>query len=421
MNTKAKKFLKIAGKFEAISLLVYYLSGKPKTATGKPKSTSILLNLFGNQAAATEAAKKTFTINYPTTPEGLTISNKKPVGLIMWDAFFNSDWTAPDPIFTKLLVNIATEARVKLTRLIQSGIYLVPFWGRQNLPAQNVEVYSNVGYSAELERNTYDTEIIPVTVDFNFNQSAMDKSIQYAKEAGFQFMIFNYYAFDSPMSQGRLFFAASTQKNGMKYCFMGPGLGFPNDRQFNIDYIAAEMRKPYYFKHEGKPVLYVDPEKTADTNAIIQAYGGEVYTVAYIGGEIPNPGNHNAGGSYCSFGDNFTTNHAYSGIVNHMVRSSAEFLTQHPDKDLIPTLTTGFENYQKLNPLDRPGYTKAATDPELKEAIQLFNGILVNAKAPFGTVYAGNEFVECGRCVLPVLYPNGTENRTTLEIFKQNL
>jgi hypothetical protein len=408
MKPKVKKILKLAAKWEAANIALWYLMGKPQNPNGKAKSLSLLLNAFDSVKQSQSIQQLPGII---PTANAMTLSTKKPVGLIMWDGF-HTDYSKDIRPRYDLRINEAIKARVKVSRLKEAGIYnVLPFYGR-NISPQTVEINQN----ASLSTHT-------VTVDWTYNQAAMDAQIRYAAKAGFSYLAFCHYAKESPVSEGRQMFVNSTQKGNMKMCFIDPNLG--NNPTQSINDIVAAMKAPYYQKINGKPLIYATEAKMAVINQIRSAYGGELYIVGLNNDLYSLPTNLsgiNAGSQYFVPGYGFGSNHEYSGVMAQMADNANKFQTQNGNIRYVPNITTAFNNYQKLNPLERDGWATPATDQQLIQSILLFNQLMSSARVDTGLAYAGNEYVENGgRSVFPTFDRNGQLDFSTMNIFGKYL
>lgn len=408
MKPKVKKILKLAAKWEAANIALWYLSGKPQNENGKAKSLSLLLNVF-------DSLKQSQSIsNLPgiiPTANAMTLSTKKPIGLIMWDGYHNDYSKDVRPKYD-LRINQAVLSRVRISRLKEAGIYnVLPFYGRNTSP-ETVTINQN----ATLSTHT-------VTVDWTYNQAVMDAQIGYAAKAGFSYMAFCHYAKDSPVSEGRQYFAASTKKGNMKMCFMFPNLG-SNPTQTLTDILAA-MKAPYYMRINGKPLIYATSSEMPVVNQIRNAYGSDLYIVGLHDDLYSLPTNlngFNAGTTYVVPGYGFGSNHEYAGVMAQMADNANKFQTQNQNIRYVPNLTTGVNNFKKLNPFDRNGWATPATDEQLKQSILLFNQLMSSARVDTGLVYAGNEFEENGgRSVFPTFDKNGQLDFSTMNILSQYL
>lgn len=408
MNAKAKKILKLAAKWEAANIALWYLQGKPKNQSGKAKSLSLVLNAFDTvKQSQTIAALPAYIENATAIP----IRSGKPIGLIMWDGF-HTDYSKAVQRKYDLRINEAIKARVKVSRLKERGIHnILPFYGR-NIAPETVEINQD----AKLSTHT-------VTVDWTYNQAAMDAQIGYAAKAGFAYMAFCHYAKESPVSEGRQMFVNSANKGNMKMCFIDPNLG--SNPTESINDIVAAMKAPYYMRINGKPLIYATQSKMPVIETISRAYGGQLYIVGFNDNlyTLPeNVGGFNSASTYITPGYGFGSDHKFTGIMAAMAANASDFQNKWPNLRYTPNLTTGAGNYQKLDPFDRPGWTDAATEAELIQAILLFNQLMSSARVDTGLVYAGNEYVEnAGRSVFPTFGSNGQLDFSTINIFAKYL
>jgi hypothetical protein len=417
-----KSVFKLAALYEttAVAANVYYTKKKKKSPL-----PSVLLKLFTKKTTIATKAKVKAVAPKPANPLFEKIT--KPVGIIMWDGWYR-DYHADNPLPYDKLINVASGNRA-IASMVDG---LSPFFADVNLPVENVPVYKITGYNPITGQNEYTTTYYPCTVKFDLNQQKFDQHLDMANDAGISFLCFNYYANDSPLSQGRLFYVSSQRKGNVKMCFMGPNLGFAPMIPQSIDYITTQMTQPYYFRIDGKPVIYLQPLQLQHLAAISASYasksnGGQLYVVMFdndmtsVG--IPydnNTFNYQAGGHYCSFGRNFITDHAHSGIVTEEVEKWNQFVNSRP-YDIIPTMSAGFRNrnnYEPNNP--HAGYTLAANPDQLRNQLNQFRQFLkVNTKAKAGLIYAGNEFAENqGGCFFDTKNNNGTINSTNRLLIK---
>lgn len=359
-----------------------------------------------------------------TTPTIAPVKNKIPVpmGAIFWDNWEHDYWNSPNATEDDLNRNHIGKNRLAATEW-KHKFNLVPFYGEHHKP-EKIQIRYNVRWDQSLGRNVYDYAEKEVTVKFDKTQADTEREIKYYVDAGFKWVCFNYYSDDSYLSNTRRQFVAMNDKLGMKMTFMiGRG---KNDSE--IDYITNLMTKDYWFKIDGKPVLYANNSDYSDVNkyksSLKNKNGSDIYVVYYNFGGLPQdvsdifPKKPNAVGSY-----NNTT--SYGKKATDLIRSEVEdretFLKQYraSNINLIPTLTLGMEELGLRTSLDEPRSPgcEAATLDEIKIKCELM-AEFVNKnldKVPAVLWYAGNEILEGGVSLVPKKLIDGTIDNSVLE------
>ena len=426
LSPKTKKILKIAAQWEAANIGLWLLQGKPKALNGKPKSLSVLLNAFSSiQQSQSIAGVNSSPLIAPQSLEiepysfQLSGTKAKPVGLIMWDGFYTDYGNNNENVALQYdrFINVVQKNRVIFTKLKEAGIFKCPFYTK-NIPPTPLTWYGGDNESQ------YKKNSDMVTVEFNYNQSVMDAQIDYARQGKIDYLAFCHYANESPLSIGRRLFASSTRRGNMKMCFFDPNLGY-NQKQTAAD-IAAEMRKGYYMRIDGKPLLYINEGKDAEFNLIKAAFGGEIFRIA-TGADVyyypTATGLNNAlgGAKYNWVGYGFGNTHDYNSVIAQMQDGWAEFKRSFPNKLHIPTMSTGTLNYVYVNFANRQNYINQPTTSQLATAINIFKAELQNPNTPTGLVYAGNEWGENANGLFPTQNANGSLDTSVLNTFARLL
>lgn len=359
---------------------------------------------------------------------------KIPVGVISWDAWYTDYWNKrpegiPDNKWQDMkLINITTMNRYVLSYIKEKyNQHLVPFWGQQNLPPENVKIYTDVKWDQAAGRNVYKEHTRPVTVAFNLDQKACDKELDYMAKAGIDYILFNFYRDDSPLSLARQLYVASTNKQGVKMSLiMGSG-----KEDSYVNYITDLMMQDYWFKIDGKPVMFFWPWNTTDQLQLYRnAYakksgGGELYVSimregCYFGDEdVQKMVNENidAVSAYSQTTDGNT--HAES-IMRAEVNGRNEVRTRMPDKDIIPNMTLGVENYFCRNDLVNKGdefRKEKASLAEIDEKFASLAGFIDanHAKVKTFIIYSWNEICESGLPICPTLNADGSINTDVID------
>jgi PhoPQ-activated pathogenicity-related protein len=93
--------------------------------------------------------------------------------------------------------------------------------------------------------------------------------------------------------------------------------------------------------------------------------------------------------------------------------------------DLIPVLTTGFENLFNRSSLDteQAAFIEKATLPQLEEKLELMKVFIKEhpEKVPAVLWYAANEILESGNPIVPTKRRDGTIDTSVLDTIKKHL
>lgn len=345
-----------------------------------------------------------------------------PMGVISWDNWERDYWNDSNASEDDLNRN-----HIGLNRLAASEwkykFKTVPFWGQHTAP-EKIKIRHNVEWSDELRRNIYEEAEKTVTVKFDKTPADTDREVKYYADAGFKWICFNYYSDISYLSNTRRQFVDMPNKYGMKMTFM-----LADKREdYEVDYIANLMMQDYWFRIDGKPVLYLDTTDYLEVNRYRSAYrskgGGEIYEVYYSMNGIPQDVNDlfskrpKAVSTY-----NNTT--SYGIKAKDLMRSEVEdrqnFVNQFKASNIkiIPNITLGFEQLglrTSMGDQGRPGVEIATLD-EIEEKCQLLYGFIeANPnEVPAVLWYAGNEILEGGESLVPKRLVDGSIDTSTID------
>jgi hypothetical protein len=359
---------------------------------------------------------------------GLPVSEKIkiPVGAIMWDSWYRDYWNDVNPKYN-LLINVVSKQRLIATEYMDK-FSVVPFYGQYHEP-ESIKIRYNVRWSQELGRNAFDEVERPVKVRFDKTQADAEREIQYFADAGFDFFCFNYYNSDSPLSEARLQYVNAANKRGMKMTIILA----PQRSDKEIGYITDLMLKDYWFKIDNKPVLYFDKNDISDLakyrSEFAKKGGGEIYFVYYNGGGYPDgltifqENGAKAASSYTLF---IGQGNAAELIKAEVVaRESWMRQFQHTGLNLIPVLTTGFENLYNRSSLDIEPvkYVEKASLSQIDEKLELMKGFIKQYpdKVPAVLWYAANEILESGNPIVPTKRRDGSIDTSMLDAIKRHL
>ena len=367
-------------------------------------------------------------VDPPVQVDPITSSDKIkiPVGAIMWDGWYRDYWNDENPQYD-LLINHVSKSRLVATEYMDQ-FRVLPFYGQYHEP-ENITIRYNVKWSPELERNTYDVMERAVQVRYDKTQADCDREIQYYADAGFDFFCFNYYNSDSPLSEARLQFVNSENKRGIKMTFMLAS----NRNDTEINYITDLMLKDYWFKIDNKPVLYFGNRDMQDLPKYKSAYsakgGGEIYVVYYSMGGAPGDFSQylqfraNAGSSYTLFVGEKTAEEFIQAEVEARDNWMKQF--KITDINLIPTLSTGFENLHNRSSLDlnKAVTVGKASLPQIEQKLELMKKFIKEhpTKVPAVLWYAGNEILESGNPIVPTKGRDGSIDTSMLDTIKKHL
>ncbi|MDP1814393.1 MAG: hypothetical protein Q8K92_08090 [Leadbetterella sp.] len=365
-------------------------------------------------------------IEPPVVVDPVVDKIKIPVGAIMWDGWYRDYWNDANPKYD-VLINHVSKSRLVATEWMEK-FRVVPFYGQYHEP-EKIKIRYNVRWSQELGRNVFDEMERDVRVRYDKTQADTDREIQYYAEAGFDFLCFNYYNSDSPLSEARLQFVNANNKRGMKMTFMLAA----KRSDAEINYITELMLREYWFRIDNKPVLYFNKEDMLDLAKYKAAYaakgGGEIYVVYYEMGGYPGDfGEYqkyraNAGSSYSLFIGQATADMLIKAEVN--ARNTWVGQYKHTQIGLIPVLTTGFENLHNRTSLDleQGAFVEKATLPQIEQKLELLKVFIKEhpEKVPAVLWYAGNEILESGNPIVPTKRKDGSIDTSMLDTIKKHL
>ncbi len=361
----------------------------------------------------------------PIDPEKISI----PVGLIMWDNWEHDYWNETKDM-DKLLINHISRNRYTAT-VFGDRFNLVPFYGQHTAP-EKIMIRYNVKWNQSLGRNTYDSLERFVTVKFDKNQSDIEREVKYYRDAGFDFLVFNYYSDESYLSETRRDFVAIQNKLGMKMTFK-----IQNKRSDKeVDYIADLMTKDYWFNIDNKPVLYLNSGDFGDLqrykNALKAKNGKDIYVVYYDFNGYPGDWNdflqkgNNAVSAYnTTIGGISTAEQQLQKEVSDRENWMGQFKPTHVN--IIPVLSLGLENLDQRTELTEPGKQVGIIYKANFEQINRKN-ILVKEfikkypdKVPALIWNSGNEIMETGESLVPKKLKNGTIDTSILDAVSKHL
>jgi hypothetical protein len=367
-----------------------------------------------------------------------------PVGAIMWDGWFEDYQLTPRTGISgtpyERGINQASLLRWDLTEF--ASLNVVPFYGQQGLPSESIEIITKVTWNPTLGENEYQTVYKNVTCKFDRSQTAFDKEIGFALDAGIDYMAFNWYSpYDTPMAEGQRKFVDSSNRGTMKMCYLSGPIGW--NITANVDYITDQMEQSYYQQIDSKPLLFVnedwlDPRRGLNDTTILQliknsyaskVVGGTIYVVYMSGGrdyptEEPKYSTHGMSGAsiYVTYGVEGYGPRPHSQILDDEIRLRNVFLNSS-GRDIVPVITTGFVNCSKrseLGLLDETNYyenyTDKATGAEMDTKMaSVISFIDSTPRAKTLLFYAWNENAESGNPICPTL-TNGTQYVTVASL-----
>jgi hypothetical protein len=370
-----------------------------------------------------------------------------PIGAFRWDGFYDDYLLTPRQGIGGATydqgINVTSGIRLDLTEFASANV--VPFFGQQNLPPENIPIITSVVYNPSTGQNDLTQTNKNVTCKFNLTPTAMEKEIGYAKEAGIDYWAFLWYSpYDSPVAEAAHKFVQTANKQGLKMCYTSGPIGW-NINQ-NIDYMTDKMMQDYYQKIDGKPLFFIStawPHLSAvQASYSAKSGGGQLY-ICELGGYNTYPmTSHDASSIYLTVGlrepaDGFVNQLPHSKITNAEIAERNTFMI-NSDKDIIPCITTGAENYVKRSSLNNPPvdtWTAKASnaDMDAKHAA-LISFVNSNPRCKTIVYYSWNENHESGNPICPTL-ADGTSsvnvatintagatagvNRSTLDKIKQ--
>lgn len=340
-----------------------------------------------------------------------------PVGVIRWDGWFTT-LSPDDPI------DITKETRYALS--LPQTQNQAPFYAQYHSP----EVLNKQRWNNEAKR--WEWSPVTATVRFNGNRAGViEKEVEYARSAGIDYFLFNYYTDVTPMSIGRRQFEAMPDKRGLKAAYIMENIGGDPDGEAKI--IAAAFEKEWYQKIDGKPLLVLPAAGSHDYDRIYgiyqtikQAYGRPIYVVLQMmgypvemAGEVRKRG-YNSHSRYSTWGG------WNEGDRSHRYIMDAEWKWYQDSKkesvDFTPNITTSFYQYGALASWGEypDNYSEKATDAQVHEQWRrLAEYVKGNPQVKTVYAYSWNEFSEGGRAICPQLRTNGTIDDSTLKIISQ--
>ncbi|MDP1816729.1 MAG: hypothetical protein Q8K92_19910 [Leadbetterella sp.] len=377
-----------------------------------------------------EFVKSNTPITNPPVTEPPVADDQKikiPVGVVFWDNWERDYWNDSNPKYDYLINHISAN-RLAVTEWSYK-YNLLPFYGQYHAP-EKIKIRYNVRWSQADGRNLYDEREAIVEVKFDKTAADTEREVRYYKEAGFDWICFNYYASDSYLSNTRLQFVAMPNKMGMKMTFMLAS----NRSAAEIDYITTLMTQDYWFKIDNKPVLYFGEGDFSDLpkyRASLSSKGiSDIYVVYYAADGYPGDWQDiqskrcNAVSAYMTS----STNHSAEALISDEVFNRENWMGQFKAThvNLIPVITNGLENLQKRTSLstETAGYIEGATLEQLSRKTKLVGEFAKKYadKVPAILWYAGNELLECGeKSLVPKRLRNGSIDSSTLDTIAKHL
>jgi len=364
-------------------------------------------------------------VEEPPVPNNQKI--KIPAGLIMWDNWVYDYWNDPNPKYDYLINHIT---RNRYTATVFADKYnLVPFYGSWHAP-EAVKIRTNVKWNQALGRNTYDEIEKNVIVRYDKTAADTEREVRYYREAGFDFLCFNYYNTDSYLSEARQHFVAMADKLGMQMT-----IKVQNRRSdAEIAHIAGLMAQPYWFRINGKAVLYMNANDFDDLPkyqaALRQRGGGEIYVVYY--GFDGYPGdwadyqakrNDAISGYNTTIGGTATAEQQLQKEVSDRDAWMGQFKATHVQ--LIPILSLGLENLDLRTDLGSGGkavgiIANASLEQQSRKFELVRDFILAHpGKVPAIIWNSANEINESGDSYVPKRLRNGTIDTSRLDVAKR--
>jgi hypothetical protein len=341
-----------------------------------------------------------------------------PIGAFRWDGFYDDYLLTPRQGIGGQTygqgINITSSLRVDLTEFASANV--VPFYGEQNLPTQTIPIIdvNSLTYNPVTDQNDFTTFNKNVTCKFNLTPTAMEKEIGFAKDAGIDFWAFLWYSpYDSPLGEAAHKFIQTANKQGLKMCYTSGPIGW--NIGLNIDYMTDKMIQSYYQKIDGKPLFFCNtgwPHLSAvQASYSAKSGGGQLY-VCELGGYNNYPSTSNDASSiYITVGlreaaDGFISELPHSKITSTEIAERNAFMN-NSNKDIIPCVTTGAENYQRRSSLNSPPveyWTARASNADMDaKHTALISFVNANPRCKAVVYYSWNENSESGNPICPTL------------------
>lgn len=343
-----------------------------------------------------------------------------PIGAFNWPGFYDDYLLTPrqgiDGATYDQGINATTLQRRIMTEFNSENI--VPFFGRRNLPTESVPIITNIVWNPVTEVNDLTIQYKDVTIDFNESQTAMDKQIAFALDAGIDYFAFLWYSpYDTPMGEAHYKFSQSMNKGSMKMCFTSGPIGW--DISKNIDYMTNQMMQGYYQKIDGKPLFFCEVN-WPHLNAVRAAYatksgGGELY-VTWGNGYNDYPsigGSAQASSIYNTYPDRLPSDTPYTELPHSRVMDLEKtawqtFINNNAAGDIVPCITTGAKNFNARHSLHPISFDRWFANPTSTEMATKLNNVrlFINAnptRCKTIVFYSWNENTESGNPLCPVL------------------
>lgn len=346
---------------------------------------------------------------------------KQPVGVIRWDGYFTSI-TPDNPI------DVTKETRYALSdpRTKDQGPFYSTFTEDQNLKKQK--------WNNDSKEWTYTDVVANIKFDGD-RPGIMEKEVDLAIGAGIDYFLFNYYATNAaPMAIARQQFEALPNKKGLRAAYIMENIG--GDMASEVKLIASAMRKDWYQKIDGKPLLVLPPSSGDHYDRVYEiylaikgAYGGELYTVLQvmgypveIAGEVRKRG-YNSHTRYSTWGGWNEGDHSHRYIMNQEWQWYQD--SKKESVDFSPNITVSFYQVgaqKSWDGLPDYAYSEKATDAEFEEQIKrTAEYVKDNSQVKTVILYSWNEYTEGGRTVSPQLRRDGTVDDRILNILSKYL
>lgn len=354
---------------------------------------------------------------------------KIPVGLIMWDNWERDYWNDKNPKYD-YLINHISRNRYSATYW-GDKFDLVPFYG-QHVPAEKVIIRYNVKWNQQLGRNTYDSLEKSVTVRYDKNQADTEREVKYYRDAGFDFLCFNYYSDESYLSETRKYFVSMQNKLGMKMTFKIQR-GRTNAE---IDYITNLMTKDYWLHIDNKPVLYLNSDDFEDLNRYSSALraknGKDIYVVYYTFNGYPTDWQdylQKRNDAICSYNTSAGSFSTQEQQIAKEVSDRESWMQQykHTHVKIIPILSLGLENLDQRTDILKSDNPVTLVESANFEQINRKNVLIkdfINKypdKVPAILWYSANEILEGGKSMIPKKLKDGRIDTSILDAVGRHL
>ena len=355
----------------------------------------------------------------PPTVSKITV----PVGVIRWDAF----GTIKNPLANDY--DLFKETTNGMSQNFAAGS--LPFFANYVNPYDVTRVFC---------QPYPETKKVNVILNGD-TPDIIQQEINYAKESGISYFLFNFYPDDAPLKYGRqIFVSNNVNRRSVKLAYIAHYLDPPHPLyNQSVNLIGSQMRESYYQRIDGKPILVLDgnlePEiKQREYQKYIdikKAYGqGDLYVIYQsqydspkdLQREIEDKG-YNSHTKYATFGHSDIKPNPFSAILDDEWNWFNESI-KTTSVDFTPNITVSFENrtrqFEGCKDYYDWNYTIKATNLEVKSQFSRAAGFIYNNKERIKTliVYSWNEYGEGGRTVSPQKRLDGSIDRDILDIVR---